>query len=167
MNYKKTIVLAMPYILTWLMYGDCSTMINESFEDFIHSVVTESEQENFKEFYNDLMYKNKNATKESTRKKQQNDVARLMDIGTSSLEIKNHKLSREVQSYLVEFPGKTNPENTKKAKLILLRYGAYEEFLQQRAMRHNGMMAKAGTYFKELGNKALGWFGSWRGSKSA
>ena len=182
MKYTKTFLMAVPwmaapYLAVFLAQADSPKAVMGSFEDFIKEVVVTEDQKQFRSFYKDLIdqqKKDKQSTKAKVREKQQKYAQQLRQLGANSLEVKDSKLSENVKPYLVQIPGKTNQEMNQRAQAFLLRYGAYEEYLQQRATKRNSILAKTGSYFKGvgskvsgLGSKVSGWFNGLRRSKSA
>jgi hypothetical protein len=169
MNYKILFMVLYVPIMT-IRATECPRVVSGSFEDFIQEVVAAEDHKNFRSFYNDLVYtqqKKKQSDNNKDHEKQQKYTQSLMQLGANSLEVKDPQRSRAVKPYLVEIPGKMYQELHQKVQTFLFRYGAYEEYLQQKAMKHNSMLAKAGSYFKSVGSKVTGWFGRLRRSKPA
>ncbi len=142
------------------------TVLDGKFDDFIKEVVAAEDQKQFRSFYNDLVQKQKKeiqSTKGKSRKKRRDYASNLRKLGSSSLEVRKPELAMQLKPY----PSKkgANPEQEKKVNDFLFRYGAYEEFLKDRAAKQNSMFAKTRTYIRDAGNKMVSWFNGLRRPK--
>ncbi|MEX0940727.1 MAG: hypothetical protein WDZ41_05175 [Candidatus Babeliales bacterium] len=143
------------------------SLLDGKFDQFLAELVPAEDQKQFRLFYNELKYqqrKRENSVNSKVRNKQQKYVQKLQERGRNGLEVKEPDLTKNLRPYLNNFilDEKTN----KKVSTFLFRYGAYEEFLTQKANKQNSMFVKAKSYVRDASSKVVSWLGGFRRSKT-
>jgi len=127
--------------------------VKKQFHDFVAYVVPQKDQERFTRYYTKVMGEITKAgepMKEAT-------LAYLSNRAVAALQAERVEWHNAIQPYLVD--------KNEFVQLFLQRYGAYQEFLEIRALRGQsesdgqGMFASIGSYFSNVGTTIAGWFG--------
>lgn len=152
-------ILLLGYI-SFLVTSICAAMpsaIDGGLEDFIQRMVPQEDHQEFRLFYNQVVYeqqRDKQSTKQKTQKKQKDYAQHLYSVGKSGVFVRDPLVAASIKPYLAGTK-KIDTATQQKLSAFLFRYGAYEEYLQQKALKQNSIASRARSYMRDVKHRCV------------
>lgn len=126
--------------------------IDTRFDDFVTRLVPQEDHQSFSFFYQNFLENQKE------NKFRKNYLSQLRTNAHCSLSVKHPLWAKSLEPYIGHVFKRKRTDDMSEIRTFLVRYGVYEEFLKQKALRHASVWTKMKSIGRNMKMKVAGWF---------